>query len=99
MTDGKKIDVRALAELARLDISDEETAKFETEIPEILKFVEVIQSVADDIIAHDAPLRNVMRKDEDPHEGGLYTEDLLAAAPARKGDRVAVKQVLHKKSS
>jgi len=40
-----RIDVRALASLARLEVSDEELAKLEKEIPEILKFVETIQTV------------------------------------------------------
>ena len=42
-------------------------------------------------------LRNIMRADENPHESGKYTEKLLKAAPARDGDRVAVKQVISRK--
>jgi acetyl-CoA carboxylase carboxyltransferase component len=38
--------------------------------------------------------RNVMRADSDPHESGAFTEALLAAAPNRIGNQVAVKQVV-----
>lgn len=92
-----QVDIRALARLARLEISDAEVAKLETEIPAILGFVEQIQK-AD--VPHEsaAPaLRNVMRADENPHESGAYTEKLLSQAPARDGDRVAVKQVISRK--
>lgn len=92
-----KVDVRALAQLARLEVSDEEVAKLEQELPSILSFVETIQNakVADDVRGTD--LHNVMRADENPHEGGIYSEDLLNAAPTREGDRIAVKQVISRK--
>jgi aspartyl/glutamyl-tRNA(Asn/Gln) amidotransferase C subunit len=93
----EKIDIRALAGLARLDISDDEVARLGTEIPGILAFVETIQKVAADASPAQPARRNVMRADENPHESGAYTETLLAAAPARVGDKVAVKQVISKK--
>ena len=95
MTD--KVDVAALAALARLEVSDEERAKLEKEIPSILAFVETIQKANVSGAAQASELRNVTRADEGPHESGAYTEKLLAAAPSREGDRVAVKQVLSRK--
>ena len=88
------IDVTALANLARLEVSDEEFAKLEKEIPEILKFVGTIQAVSGKAKESVPTLINVMRADENPHEGGKYTEVLLKAAPARVGNRIAVKQVI-----
>ena len=94
MTD---VDIKALAQLARLDVSPDELEKLEEEIPGILAFVETIQK-ADAGTEKSAPaLQNVMRNDENPHETGLYTEKLLDAAPAREGDRIAVKQVVSRK--
>lgn len=91
------VDVRALASLARLDVSDAELAKLEREIPEILAFVDTIQKAAADVAkAQLPPHHTVMREDVDPTVAGTFTERLLAAAPYRRGDRVAVKQVLHK---
>ena len=97
MTD--KINVRALAALARLEASDDELAKLEKEIPDILKFVETIQNVSEKTIALSPALINVMRDDGGPHESGIYTEKLLEAAPGRVGNRIAVKQVLSRKKT
>ncbi len=98
-----KINVSALAQLARLEVSDEELARLEKEIPEILKFVETIQKVSGKSIAPSPALINVMRADDPPaggpHEGGLYTETLLKAAPASVGNRIAVKQVLRRENT
>jgi len=96
MTD--KINVRALASLAKLEVSDEELAKLEREIPDILKFVETIQSVSGKETAPSPALINVMRADDNPHEGGIYTEALINAAPASVDNRIAVKQVLSRKN-
>lgn len=89
-----KVDIRALAALARVDVTDAEVAKLETEIPNILKFVETIQKADISGVKNDTSLHNVMRADENPHDSGMYTETLLAAAPAREGNRIAVKQVI-----
>ena len=90
------IDVAALAKLAKLEVSPEEIARLEKEIPEILGFVETIQAVAAEA-THESPAhRNIMRDDANPHETGLHTRDLLDAAPAQKDDQIAVKQVLSK---
>lgn len=94
-----KIDVVALAKLARLEVSPEELARLEKQIPNILHFVETIQ-MANTRKEENAPAhRNVMRSDENPHESGKYTEQLLKAAPARQGNRIAVKQVISRKKT
>ncbi|HWO07324.1 MAG TPA: Asp-tRNA(Asn)/Glu-tRNA(Gln) amidotransferase subunit GatC [Candidatus Paceibacterota bacterium] len=93
----QKVDVAALAKLARLDVSDDELARLEKELPAILDFVEQIQTVSADVPRSDPEHRNVMRDDGNPHESGLFTDDLLQAAPATKGSHVVVKQVLSKK--
>lgn len=92
------VDIRALAKLARLSVTDEEVAKLEREIPSILGFVEAIQGVDASATAQGAALRNVMRADGDAHESGAYTQELLAAAPAHKEGRIVVKQVVSRKT-
>ena len=91
------VNVAALAKLARLEVSDEELAKLEKEIPEILSFVKVIQGAHASVEAKSPALRNVTREDGNPHDSGTYTERLLEAAPSREGNRVAVKQVISRK--
>ncbi len=95
----QQIDIRALAQLARLEVSDEEVVNLEREIPSILELVETIQKADVSGVSDAVGLHNVMRVDENPHESGAYTEVLLSAAPAREGDRVAVKQVISRKSA
>lgn len=92
-----KVDVAALAKLARLDVSGEELAKLEKEIPDILAFVAMIQKAAAEAPKPAPALRNIMRADADPHESGIHTEKLLEAAPARENDRIVVKQVISRK--
>ncbi len=92
-----KDDIANLARLARLAVSEAELAKLEKEIPDILAFVETIQKVDTGKEAAVSGLHNVMRTDENPIESGKYTERLLKAAPAREGNRLAVKQVLSRK--
>lgn len=88
------VDVRALAQLARLEVSDEEVLRLEKEIPAILAFVEEIQQVSTELSPETPEHRNVMREDANPHASGLYTEDLLGAAPVVRDQHIAVKQVL-----
>lgn len=90
------VDVRALAKLARLDVSDKELQTLEKEVHAILRFVETIQKVATKAESSTAVLRNVIRDDDDEHESGIHTDALLGAAPARVENRIAVKQVIKK---
>ena len=88
------VDVRALARLARMEVSEEELSKLETELPAILAFVDTIQKLDVSALERTPALRNVMREDGEPHESGIYTEKLLAQAPAQKDGRFVVKQVI-----
>ena len=97
MTD--KVNVAALAKLARLEVGAEELAKLEKEIPAILAFVETIQKASVGMEHKGEGLHNVMRADEELIESGSYTEKLLSAAPSREGDRIAVKQVVSRRKS
>ena len=93
----QKVDVRALAQLARLDVTDEEVARLEKELPSILSFVEQVQKASTEAPVVSPEVRNVMRPDENPHESGLYTKKILDAAPAQEKDQVKVMQVLRQK--
>ena len=93
----KDVDIAALAKLARLHVSEGELAKLQDEIPNILGFVEIVQSATLGKGVHAPTLRNIMRADENPHESGMYTDKLLDAAPARENGRVVVSQVISRK--
>ena len=93
----QNVDIASLAKLARLEVSAEELSRLEQEIPAILEFVKTVQEVSANAPADVPGLRNVMRDDAEPHESGVYTDDLLAAAPAVKDGQVVVKQVITRK--
>lgn len=97
----KKEDVKKLAELCRIKVSDDELTELTKDIDSILSYVSEISEVASEEMVPDLPaqagagaIRNVMRADEEPHEPGAYTETLLNAAPKRDKDYVAVKKIL-----
>ncbi|TSC62512.1 MAG: hypothetical protein Greene041614_407 [Parcubacteria group bacterium Greene0416_14] len=89
-------DIEKLAALSRIEVSDEEKGKLGSDIESILGYVSEIQDVVTGGItqAEKSPVHNVMREDESPHESGIYTEILLAEAPAREGNFVRVKKIL-----
>lgn len=91
--------VLKLAELARIKISSEEAEKLSHEFQGILNYVGEVKEATKNIngqgpMANDYALRNVMREDGEGHESGIYTEKLLAEAPAREGAYVKVKKIL-----
>ncbi len=88
-------DVEHLAGLARITISDSEKEVLRHDLGEILAYVSQVTKVVAEVGNPEASaLRNVMREDENPHEGGIFTEALLSAAPSRDGNRLLVKKIL-----
>jgi aspartyl/glutamyl-tRNA(Asn/Gln) amidotransferase C subunit len=95
------MDIKSLAQLARLKVSDAELKQLEGELPAILSFVETIRgaSVEKTTVPATPAHHNVMRADEDAYAAGRFTEALLGAAPQREGDRIAVKQVVSRQKA
>lgn len=89
-----KEDIKSLANLARIELSDEEAQSMTGEIDSILGYVSQIQGVAGDIEKEVPKLRNIMREDEVTHAPREYTEKILQNAPARDGDYLKVKKIL-----
>jgi aspartyl-tRNA(Asn)/glutamyl-tRNA(Gln) amidotransferase subunit C len=92
----RKEDIERLATLARIELKDEESIAFAEDITSILGYVSEITQItgSNDALKVVGPVFNVMRDDTEPHEAGLYTEDLLNAAPDRQGSYVKVKKIL-----
>jgi len=77
------LDVRYIADLARIELNDAEIAQFQIEINDIMGYVELLQEV--DIAgieptAHAVPVVNVLR--EDVPRASLPREAVLGNAPA-----------------
>lgn len=94
-----KEEVLKLAQLARVEISDEEAESLTHEFEVILDYVSEVKKAPTTTKEHPNKLENVgvfnvMREDSEPHESGLHTEELLSQAPVREGDYVKVKQIL-----
>ncbi len=95
---GAKIDeaqVRHVAKLSRLTLSDAEVAAFAGQLTHILNYFHQIRSLDTEGIepmAHPLPVTDVLR--EDVPAPSLSTEEALAAAPAREGGFFRVPRVL-----
>lgn len=88
-------DIEKLAELSRIEMSDEEKVKILGEMGSILGFIDQIQGADISITEREAgEVRNVMREDGEPHESGKYTEDILREAPKTREGYVEVKKIL-----
>lgn len=88
-------DVEHLAGLARIAVSHEEKEILQRDLGEILEYVSQITKATAELGAPIVgELHNVMREDNNPHEPGIFTEDILKQAPMREGNRVLVKKIL-----
>lgn len=92
----KREDVLKLAQLARLKLSDDEVARFQDEITNILHYVEQLQSV--DLTGIEPTyqvtgLTNVMREDVVKNYGPT-PEELLSNAPATDDGHIKVKRII-----
>jgi aspartyl-tRNA(Asn)/glutamyl-tRNA(Gln) amidotransferase subunit C len=91
----KKEDIEKLAQLARLNIPDNEKESLRKEVDSILGYVGEIQKISgSDIGTPSGTIKNVMRNDGEPHISGEFTEELIASAPRRQDNFVKVKKIL-----
>jgi aspartyl-tRNA(Asn)/glutamyl-tRNA(Gln) amidotransferase subunit C len=87
--------VRKVARLARLALTEEEVAEFTGQLSAILDYVEKMNELnTDDVepLAHCLPISNVFRRD--CVKESLGTEKALANAPQRDGDFFKVPKIL-----
>lgn len=94
-----KGDIKKLADLARIEIKEEEQEQLATQIDEILGYVGQVSHVASQASAmrggvDDTQIQNVMREDASPHEPGTYSRDLINEFPEKEGDYLKVKKIL-----
>lgn len=90
-----EIDVTYVAQLARLGLSPEETTTFQTQLKQVLAYVEQLRQLNVDGIeptAHAAPRVNVFREDE--VRPSLKTEEALQNAPQKVNDLFQVPRVV-----
>ena len=91
----QKKDIEHLAMLARIKLSDAEKEGLAKDVTDILAYVGQVDAIsATEKEKKVGAVHDVMRTDEPSHEPGAYTEDLLSAAPRRKGQYIEVKKIL-----
>ena len=93
--DKSAIDVAYVAELARLELTDEEKAVFQPQLENIVKYVEKISAVdASEVppTMHGRAIVNALR--DDVVRPSLDREAALANAPARTGDEFMLPKIV-----
>jgi aspartyl-tRNA(Asn)/glutamyl-tRNA(Gln) amidotransferase subunit C len=90
------VDIKHLANLARLELTDEEIAAYEAEFADILAYIDQLKEVdiSDDKPIEGAVVRNVFREDENPVESGINKDTLLDEAPNTHNGYVKVQKIL-----
>ncbi len=94
-------DIRKLANLARIDMSDEEMEGMAKDFDPILAYVGQVQEVSklkNIESLHENPdnyfLQNVMREDIVTNKDSEYTDKILANAPETENGYLKVKRIL-----
>lgn len=89
-------EVEHLAELARIELDEAEKTSLTKDIDSILAYVDTLKeaTVSVDITPTPGALHNVTRDDVSNPVSGEDRERLLASAPYREGEFVAVKKII-----
>jgi len=94
-------DVKKLADLARIDMSEEEMTTIAKDFDPILAYVgqvqealKTIKNVSKDEKAGDHFLHNIVREDVMTNKPGEYTEKILKEMPDTQDGYLKVKQIL-----
>ena len=88
-------DVRYVAQLARLNLSETEIAKFQTQLSQVLDYVEKLKQVDVGHVeptAHTSPVFNVFREDE-PRDW-FTSQQALSNAPRQANGLFVVTKVV-----
>ncbi len=88
-------EVRHIARLARVGLSQDEMSRFQDQLSQILDYFQRLQEADTENVpptAHTLAMHSVMRDDEP--KPSFDKEDILANAPQREGDLFRVRAVL-----
>ncbi len=88
-------EVRHIATLARVGLSDDEVQRFQSQLSEILDYFRRLQEVETENVpptAQTLAMQNILREDEP--QPSIDKEEVLANAPLREDDRFRVRAIL-----
>ena len=90
-----KMDIEKVARLARLELSDEEKSTFESQLEQILTYMEQLNGLDTSGVeptSHAIPVYNVFREDE--VRSSLPQEEVLAVAPDEEDGHFKVPRII-----
>lgn len=89
------MDIKRIASLARLKLTEEEEQEFSSQLDSILKYIDKLKELDTlnvEPTAHILPLRNILR--EDKMTDSLTKENALRNAPDRTNDFYRVPKII-----
>lgn len=90
-----KADVQKLANLSRLEVTEEEAQKLAEELGSILEYVGQINSaLTNEDITVSLPSQNILRADKVTNKSEEFTSSLLKSAPESEQGFVKVKKII-----
>lgn len=94
----EKKDIEHLAKLSRIELSESDTEGLTKDVEDILGYVDQLKEVSADLdvkrLSDAGVNKNVLREDKNPHESGIYTDDILKVAPNTEDGFIKVKNIL-----
>jgi len=97
MSDTNRMDVSYVANLARIELTDEEATLFQGQLDQVLEYVEQLGELDVSNVeptAHAMPLVNVLRADEP--RASLDNDTVTANAPATRDGQILVPKINEK---
>ncbi len=92
-----KEQVKHLADLAQLELTDEELDKFSEQLTSILGYIDRIKNVElSENVQRNFKKVNTFREDENPHEAGEDRKAILDEMPETENNMLVVKKILNK---
>ena len=95
MSEDAPMDIDYVANLARIELSDEEKTTYQRQLGDVLKYFEKLQELEVDGVeptAHAFPRHNVW--DQDESKLGFSASEALKNAPQSRQDQVVVPKVI-----
>jgi len=91
-----KEEIKKLADLARIEIKEEEIENLRGEMDAILEYVGQVSHFAkasrDEF--DNNQIQNIMREDENPTESETFSKELIAEFPDKENNYLKVKKIL-----
>ncbi len=91
-----KDEVKHIAKLARLELTETEISKMQTDLSSILDYFDILKKAPKvaESKKEKGILRNNLRRDEALPRPASLAGNLVAGAPAKQGDYIKVKSIL-----